>query len=441
MSIIYPMSRSCLQLSCRRGAPGRARRPRARRPRGALPGLARRAVPACAALAFAALASVVPASAPAQPTPASIEGAYRFLGAMMDRYASGAQLRLVQSYSGGTLEREGVDDSFTYDDAVIIDALLARSEPENLARAQVLGRSLLYVQEHDPAADGRIRAAYAPTPLASPADVTATDPISDVGNMAWVGQALVHLYERTGTTSFLAGARELAGWIVGEAHDERGAGGYTGGEEAGGGHIRWKSTEHNIDLYSFFSLLAAATGEAAWTQDAAHARRFVEAMWEPHKGMFWVGTGDEGVKPNRHVRAEDVNSWSYLALRDAAFGASLDWVTRYLAVNKKGFSGVSFCKGSRKGVWFEGTAHIAEALFARGLPGDEEAAERYLADIEHAQLDGPNNDGEGIIAASRDGVGDCEGEAYFASLHTGATAWYLLAAGRVDPFEPLEGGL
>ena len=46
----------------------------------------------------------------------------------------------MQSYSGGTLEREGVDDSFTYDDALIIDALLARGEPEDLARAQVLGQ-------------------------------------------------------------------------------------------------------------------------------------------------------------------------------------------------------------------------------------------------------------------------------------------------------------
>ena len=39
----------------------------------------------------------------------------------------------------------------------------------------------------------------------------------------------------------------------------------------------------------------------------------------------------------------------------------------------------------------------------------------------------------------RDGLSDCEGEAYFASLHTGATAWYLLAAAGVDPFEALTG--
>jgi hypothetical protein len=395
------------------------------------------------ALATIVTMAWVPGAA-AQPTPASVSGAYEFLAQMMDRYTAGPELRLVQSYSGGTLGREGVDDSFTYDDALVIDALLARGEVEDLARAQLLGQSLLYVQEHDPAGDGRIRAAYAPTPLASPADVSATDPTSDVGNMAWVGQALVHLYERTGTAAVLGGARELGQWIQTEAFDERGAGGYTGGEEADGTRIAWKSTEHNIDLYAFFTLLAGATGEVAWSQAAAHARTFVEAMWVPPMGrktdgMFWVGTGEDGVTPNRHVQAEDVNSWSYLALRDPAFGSSLDWIVKNLAVKKKGFSGVSFCKRARKGVWFEGTAHLADALLARGAAGDEEAAERYLADIEHAQLQGLNSDGKGIIAASRDGLGDCEGEAYFASLHTGATAWYLLAAAGVDPFEALTG--
>jgi len=429
MSIMYPVGATFLRLLRLRAVPGGQGRPAARRSRRALPAL----------VALAVLAPATPA--PAQPTPASVAGAYRFLAAMMDRYASGSQLRLVQSYSGGTLEREGVEDSFTYDDALIVDALLARGEPEDLARAEVLGQSLLYVQEHDPAADGRIRAAYAPSPLASAADVSATDPASDVGDMAWVGQALVHLYQRTGTAAFLTGAREIAEWVQGEAYDERGAGGYTGGEESAGSRILWKSTEHNIDLYSFFSLLAAATGEGAWMLDAGHARRFVEAMWNPKKGMFWVGTGDDGVHANRHVQAEDVNSWSYLALRDAGFASSLDWVAKNLAVSKKAFSGVSFCKRSRKGVWFEGTAHIADALLARGGPGDAQAAERYLADIEQAQLQGPGGDGEGIIAASRDGVGNCEGEAYFASLHTGATAWYLLTAQGVDPFEAPESGL
>ncbi len=367
---------------------------------------------------------------------ASLEAAYRFLYAMMDRYASGSTLRLVQSFAGGPLERLHYTDSVTYDDALIIDALLARGEPDDIARAEVLGNSLLYVQAEDPRHDGRIRAAYAPTPLETPADVQPTDATSDVGNMAWVGQALVRLSERTGVSSYLNGALALGEWIQANAYDTRGAGGYTGGQSANGRGIEWKSTEHNIDLSAFFGLLAEATGDSVWEARAQWARGLVEAMWNSAKRMFWVGTGEDGVTPNESVLAEDVNSWSYLALHDPAYAASLDWDVSNLAVTRKGFSGVSFCAGNRKGVWFEGTAHLAEALELRAAPGDQERARAYLQDIALAQGIGPNSDGLGVIAASRT-LGNCEGEHYFASLHTGATAWYALALQAVNPFAPL----
>lgn len=51
-----------------------------------------------------------------------------------------------------------------------------------------------------------------------------------------------------------------------------------------------------------------------------------------------------------------------------------------------------------------------------------------------AQASGPHSDGMGVIAASKNGLRNCEGERYYASLHTGATAWYLLAPAAADPF-------
>jgi hypothetical protein len=103
-------------------------------------------------------------------------------------------------------------------------------------------------------------------------------------------------------------------------------------------------------------------------------------------------------------------------------------------VTAGGFSGVSYCRADRSGVWFEGTAHLADALEFRGNPGDDALAARYLADVYYAQAHGRNGDGLGIIAASRDGLGDCASGSYYASLHTGTTAWYILAAKKVDPF-------
>jgi hypothetical protein len=367
----------------------------------------------------------------------SVAEAYSFLSQMMDMYAVGTTPRLVQSFTGGVLGQQHFTASETYDDALLIDAYLAAGTPAGRSRARVIGTALLYVQAHDPRHDGRIRAAYAPTPLRSPADVTATDPATAVGGMAWAGQALVRLYAATGRRAYLTAAEAIGNWVQAHCHDTRGPGGYTGGETASGQTIRWKSTEHNIDLYALFSLLATGTGDRAWSARAGWARRFVVRMWDARQRRFYIGTTSDGVTPNDSVLPEDVNSWSYLALRDPAYAASLGWDVRNLAVTAGGFSGVSFCRGDRSGIWYEGTAHLADALEHRGAPGDGVWAARYVSVIYYAQAHGLNNDGLGIIAASRDGLSDCGGGFYYASLHTGATAWYILAVRRVDPFSTI----
>jgi len=384
----------------------------------------------------------------------SVVQAYSFLDQMMDRYATGSTPRLVQSFTGGVLQKDHFTASETYDDAVLIDAYLAAGTPAGRRRAEIIGTALLYAQANDPLRDGRVRAAYAPTPLRSPAAVTIANPASVVGDMAWAGQALVQLYAATGRTAYLAGAEAIGNWVQANARDTRGAGGYTGGETASGQKIEWKSTEHNIDLYAFFTMLAGQTGAPVWSARAAWARRFIVSMWDPALGRFDVGTTNDGTTSNDSAPPEDVNSWSYLALRDPAYAESVSWDTRNLAVSGTGagsgmnggsrgaavgFSGVSFCAGDRTGVWYEGTAHLADALETRGGPGDGERAEGYLSDIYYAQRHGLNADGTGLIAASRNGLTDCAGGLYYASLHTGATAWYILAARRVDPFSLIFG--
>ena len=156
-------------------------------------------------------------------------------------------------------------------------------------------------------------------------------------------------------------------------------------------------------------------------------------MWDASAGRFYVGTGNNGVTPNKSFKPEDVNSWSYLAFANPAWSAAPGWDVTNLAVTEGGFSGVSFCSGDRSGVWFEGTAHLADALELRNESGDRLQAQTYLGDIEYAQTKGPNTDGLGIIAASKT-ISDCDGDHYYASLHVGATAWYVMAAGGIDPF-------
>jgi hypothetical protein len=391
--------------------------------------------------AGAASARVIAGSAaggPAGQMSRSVALAYSFLSRMMNMYAAGPTPRLVQSFAGGVLGRQHFTNSETYDDALIIDAYLAQGSRAGRSRAQAIGNGLLYVQAHDPQHDGRLRAAYAPDPLLGPGDVKITNTATPAGDMAWAGQALAQLYAATGEKAYLRGAEAIGNWVQAHCYDPRGAGGYTGGETASGQKIGWKSTEHNVDLYALFSLLAHQTGDPAWSARAAAAKRFVEAMWNPSRGAFNVGTLGNGNASNEAQLPEDINSWAYLALRDPAYAGSVSWDERNLAVSADGFSGVSYCAGDRSGVWFEGTAHLADALEMRGEPGDDAVAARYLADISYAQAHGPGSDGRGIMTASKNGLSDCMGGLYYTSLHTGATAWYILAASHVDPFFPIS---
>ena len=365
--------------------------------------------------------------------PGSVARGYQFLNQIMDRRAGGTTPRLVQSYRGGLLGLDGNTSSDIYDDALVIDAYLAEGTQNGAARAEVIGNGLLYLQAHDPAHDGRIMNQYQPTALQHPGDIHVTDPTSNTGHMAWAGDALAQLYSATGRKSYLDGAVAIGDWIQAHCQDHRGPGGYTGGYTGSGSKIEWKSTEHNIDVYAFFRLLARETGNPAWSSRSAWARRFILAMWDTAAGRFNVGTAGNGAAQEYSPQVEDVNSWSYLALRDPAYEQSLDWEQRHLAVTADGYSGVSICTGNRTGVWFEGTAHLADALELSGEADDQADAAAYLSDLARAQASGPNADGLGIMAASYDALGDCEGGDVYASLHTGTTAWYILAA---EPHRP-----
>ncbi|MBV8345578.1 MAG: hypothetical protein JO190_11415 [Candidatus Eremiobacteraeota bacterium] len=362
----------------------------------------------------------------------SIAKAYTFLRLMMDKYAKGSTTRLVQSFDGGPLK--GFTDAVTYDDALFVDAMLAQGSADDIARAKVVGNAFLYVQKYDTAGDGRLRASYAPRPLRKPSDVIARDDTSDVGNMAWVGQALVQLYAKSSDVSYLNSALAIGTWLQNNTYDTRGAGGYTGGYTSRGTKIEWKSTEHNIDVYAFFTMLATESGDTAWSERAAWAEQFVAAMWDANDGRFYVGTLDDGKTPNKPFKPEDVNSWSYLAFQNPAWAAAPSWDVTNLAVSKDGFSGVSFCSGDRSGVWFEGTSHLADALELRNASGDDRQAQQYIGDVAYAQIHGLNADGLGVIAASKNGLSDCDGDKYYASLHVGATAWYILAVRQGNPF-------
>ena len=376
---------------------------------------------------------------PAEQAPLS--RAYAFLDTRMDKYAQGTTLRLVQSYVPTSTFSNG-DISYTYDDAVMLVALLARGRSDDLARARVLGDSLVYAQSHDAIGDGRLRDAYhAKGFVKADGAPSIANAGSHTGDMAWSGMALAQLYRATGNQSYLDAALAIAKLIQQAAYDTRGhIGGYTGGFDGNGNKVEYKSTEHNIDLYAFFTMLAGITGDRTWSGRADHALKLVNAMWNASGGYFYIGTGLDGKTINTgDPTPEDVQTWSFLATRLASHQGSLDWAMANLSATSGGFQGLSFEVKDRTGVWFEGTAHTAAALFARNLGNDGQTAAALISDIEAGQESAPNANGRGVDAASKDGLNTGDGgDQYFASLHIGTTAWYCLAKQSANPFRLLK---
>ena len=206
--------------------------------------------------------------------------AYAFLRQMMDAYAQGSTVRMCQSYcdqiAGGTF----FSTAFTYDNALLALAFLARGRSDDIARAMIIGNALLYAQQTDPAGDGRLRQAYmAGTPDSHGVFVTPGLSFfqgSAVGDVAWAGIALAQLYARTRMQTYLEGALRAATFIETTTRDNTNV--PPGGYFFGNGQTN-KSTEHNIDVYALFTMLAQLSGDNSWLDGAAAGHSYYRVLW------------------------------------------------------------------------------------------------------------------------------------------------------------------
>ncbi len=425
----------------------------------------------------------------------SVSRAYQYLSFAMDAYQRGQTPRLVQSHADST----GLGSTaFVYDNSLAILAYLTRRKGDDVARAMLLGDSFLYAQAHDPTfTDGRVRQAYWVGPFTLP--YASNDSYfvrqdgtvnlvgapwffigSSVSDMSWVGIALARLFAQTGKSRYLDGSVRLAQWIVNNAFDTVGLGGYSFGVDGKNQRLSlMKLTEHNADVYGFFTnLLAPLTGDSNWTNLGQHALEFVERMWNADDGFFYTGSND-GKTIDTAVVLEEVQSEAYLAMLDGRYAASLDWSkTNLIATDTPQslnssltgnlrLSGVTFADVSRRAteragaadplpdpdaVWLEGNGHMVAALrarrrkAARDLPtfyGDLATAAEYQSHIILAQselgrgqtinkLAIPN--GSGVVAASSV-LNTGTGFSYFPNIHLAATSWYLIGASAGNPYQ------
>ncbi|HET6531546.1 MAG TPA: hypothetical protein VFH03_13195 [Actinoplanes sp.] len=432
---------------------------------------------------------------------------YRYLDVVQDAYLKGAEPRLLQSYNN---ESGLMTAAFVYDNALAVLAYLANPTVANVRRARLIGDAFLWIQANDEAfSDGRVRQAYAAGPMLCYGGGTAFGGLkradgkaaflwpfgfggSSTGDMAWTGLALAQLYADTRIKKYLDGAVALGGWIADKRSPHR-YGGYHGGLQADGVTPQaWTSTEHNIDAYALFRLLAKLTRDRRWTQRAAVAADLVRNMWNPADRFLWTGTlgGVPGEDPNLINTGnipEDVQSWAVLAMDDQRYHTAVQYVTEHLWNTDVGaasqvppgvqISGVAYgsqamtltgtISGSdlpnrRAAVWLEGNGHSALALLRRANQGDRALAKRLLAETVVAQqrigagqtvgrtadpdggkLSDPGAGGtwtgtalparSGVVAASS-AFDTGFGFGYFQRQHVGATAWFLMAAQNFNPY-------
>jgi hypothetical protein len=363
-----------------------------------------------------------------------------------------------------------------YDQALVLLAFLARRQPDDLRRAELLGRALVEAQHADRTfKDGRLRNAYTGGELIDP-DLGTTrlpgvyNPAAqrfvedenavgtDTGDMAWAALALVQAHtllpERPGDP-FLNAAVSLANWIIKNTKVEDTLGGFSAGVQAferadGGGEGQqpkdYRATEHNIDLAALFEHLAAVErdpGESRrWRAEMMHARSFVRRMRADDAGAspYWTGTGaGAGETINKSVLPLDVQTWGVLSTREPGpHAGALDWALRNCP------SGIpdafDFNCNDGDGAWWEGTGQVAVAL--QWLKRDREATP-IVARLRAAQFKDTAAAGA-LPAASRCGLttgfsqtlhnGQTVPRTYSNWPHIGATAWFIFALLGVNPY-------
>jgi hypothetical protein len=435
--------------------------------------------------------------------------AYTYLNTVQDAYFKGNEPRLLQSYNN---ESGLMTTAFVYDNALAIFAYLANPSRENVRRARLIGDAFLFIQNNDEKyTDGRVRQAYAAGPMqfygggAYFPGIKRDDgkaaflwPFgfggSATGDIAWTSLALAELYAQTRVKKYLDGAVALAEWIA-ERPSPYTFGGYHGGIQNDGETAqRWTSTEHNIDVYGLFTILAKLTHNRRWTHRADVARDFVHKMWDRQGRFFWTGTlgGLPGEDPNLINKGnipEDVQTWAMLSLRERRYDSAADWVIDNLSnTDRPGpgsqipagvtVSGVTFSDQAKKltgtvsggdvpnnrnAVWLEGNAHLAAALLYRDNHGDTRLAKKLLhqavvaqekigagqtvgltADPDHGKLSNPGEGGSftGTVLPARSGIVATTSAfdtgfafSYFQRQHVGATSWFLMAALGTNPYK------
>lgn len=357
---------------------------------------------------------------------------------------------LLRSYD--TEQPELANTAFSYDNALVAMALLSAGK---IAEAERILDAFVYAVENDRYEPGRVRNAYSAGNIAafpgweSGARLPGwADPAtgqwnedryqvgSNVGNTSYVALALLQGDAAQENERYLNTARALMDWVLENCSDANpgftaGLDGWPEGDSPTVYPFTYKSIEHNIDAYAAFLRLYERTGEEKYRLGAESALSFIRSMYDEAAGVFYTGTGSDGVTIDRDPIVLDAQVWAALALGDEfkPYEKALERV-RAMRTSEGGFP--FYEANANGGWWLEGTAYTA--LMFR-LRGDETIADEALSAMSAQQAENGYFPAA-TVADLATGFELFDGSpwTYGDELALSPTAWFVMAVNGFNPY-------
>jgi hypothetical protein len=257
-----------------------------------------------------------------------------------------------------------------------------------------------------------------------------------VGNSSFVSMALLQYYRLHGGEEYLSTAQTIMDWVLNNCSDTNPGftAGYDGWPEGDGSAVytyTYKSIEHNIDAYAVLKQLYQVTAEERYKAGYESALAFITSMYDQEKGVFYTGTGDDGVTPSQDNIVLDAQVWSLLSLGQEyqPFEAAL---TRAAAMQTEE-GGYPFHEANTNGGWWpEGTAFTALALRDSGMDDEARSALDAMSAIQLPTGGFP----AATVPALSTGFDLFTGKPWTYSNipHIAPAAWYVMAVNDFNPF-------
>lgn len=192
---------------------------------------------------------------------------------------------LVASFEG---DASLSDTAFTYDQSLAAQAFLLSGH--DIQAAQVLS----FFDQRAQRKDGAFFNAY------DAASGAVTESMIHAGPNLWIGIAALQYDARTNQGTFLNLARSIGDWALAQQDTE---GGLRGGPE-----FTWYSTEHNLDAYALFKMLADVTKDEKYRQASMRSLEWLQKYaFSIKEKRLNRGKGDSTI-------ATDTFSWAITAI-------------------------------------------------------------------------------------------------------------------------------